>query len=287
MPFAYRASDTDITKATRRLARKRAEHALAALSGDETPTEALHSARKDAKKLRALLKLVGPDLRGYTAENTALRDGARAVSPLRDRDAMLETFDRVAPGAAAVEFAPVRDALAARAPATMNEAALVAEFAAIFAGVKDRVSHWKLKHKGFDAFEAGLSTRYAQATSAMKRAKATGTAEAFHDWRKRAKTHWYHAGLLAGMAPELMAPHVALAGDVAERLGDHHDLVNLAALLPDLALRNALRDDFAAEIAGQRTALERHTLLQGARLHADSPKALTRRWHTWWGLRGA
>ncbi len=82
MPFAYRASDKDITKATRRLATKRAEHALIALTSDAPPAEALHTARKDAKKLRALLKLVGPVFPGYKAENVALRDAARAVSSL-------------------------------------------------------------------------------------------------------------------------------------------------------------------------------------------------------------
>ena len=37
----------------------------------------------------------------------------------------------------------------------------------------------------------------------------------------------------------------------------------------------------------QREELERHALIQGARLHANSPKALTRRWRVWWDLRAA
>ncbi len=80
MSFAYRATDTDITRATRRLARKRADHALRALHTDTSPADALHTARKDAKKLRALLKLVGPVLPGSKTENRALRDAARASS---------------------------------------------------------------------------------------------------------------------------------------------------------------------------------------------------------------
>lgn len=286
MPFAYRSSDTDITKATRRLAKERAAHALAALRATVPPAEALHTARKDAKKLRALLKLVGPALPGSKAENIALRDAARAVSSLRDRAAMLETFDRVAPGDAALEFSQVRAALETRTQATADEATLVAGFAATFTDTRNRAKHWKLREKGFDAFESGLTDRYARAGRSMKLAAKHGTPEAFHAWRRRAKTHWFHATLLAEMAPDLMAPHVALAEDVAERLGEQHDLVNLAALLPELDLPDDLCADFTAEVTAQQTALERHALAQGARLHADSPHALARRWRIWWALRG-
>lgn len=284
MSFAFRPSDTDLARAVRRLTGKRAAHALAALGSGAAPTEALHEARKDAKKLRALLKLVGPVFPGYSAENRVLRDAARAVSPLRDRGAMLEAFDRVAPGARAQDFASVRDALEARAPPTADEAALVAEFAATFAALKTRATHWKLEKKGFDAVEEGLRCRYARSRAAMAAARATGTPEAFHDWRKAAKTHWFHAGLLAASAPDLMAPHVALAEDVAERLGDHHDLVTLAALLPDLDIRRRERAAFADRVTAQARALERHAFAQGALLHADRPGALARRWRIWWEL---
>ena len=157
----------------------------------------------------------------------------------------------------------------------------------MFEHLQDRARHWKLRKKGFDAFEAGLADRYGRARKAMKVARKHGTAEAFHEWRKRAKTHWFHAGLLAATAPALMAPHVALAEDVAERLGEHHDLVNLAGLLPRLDVPEADRAGFAAEVKRQREELERHALIQGARLNADSPGALTRRWRVWWDLRAA
>lgn len=287
MAFRYRASDRNVTKATRRLAEKRAEHALAALTGGEPPAEALHSARKDAKKLRALLKLVGPALPGAKAENARLRDAARAVSALRDRSAMLEAFDRVAPADAAEAFATIRAALEARAPARADDHALVAEFAATFEGLRARARDWQLTEKGFDALEPGLIKGYARARAAMTAARRHDTAEAFHEWRKRAKTHWFHAGLLAEIAPELMAPHVALAEEVAERLGEQHDLVNLAGLLPGLDVPKPDRKAFARLVAAERAALERRALVNGARLHADSPKALARRWRVWWELRGA
>lgn len=286
MAFHYRASDRDVAKATRRLAEKRADHALTALAGGAPAAEALHSARKDAKKLRALLKLVGPALPGAKAENARLRDAARAVSALRDRGAMLEAFDRVAPGEVAAEFATIRAALETRAPARADEHALVAAFAATFEGLSASARDWTLREKGFDALEPGLTKGYARARAAMQAARHESTAEAFHEWRKRAKTHWFHAGLLAEIAPDLMAPHVALAEEVAERLGEQHDLVNLANLLPGLDVPKGDRKAFGKLVATERAALEHRALVNGARLHADSPKALAKRWRVWWELRG-
>ena len=282
MAFAYRPKDSNVTKATRRLARRRADHALKALRGGEPPDEALHTARKDAKKLRALVKLIGPAFPGYRAENAALRDAARAVSGLRDRTAMIEAFDRVTEGADAAAFATVRAALEARAPATADEKQMVAAFAAAFVALRTRAKRWRLRKKGFAALEAGLCDRFAGARAAMRAARERGTEAAFHDWRKRAKTHWYHAALLAEVSPKRMAPHVALAGEVAERLGDHHDLMTLAALLPGLDLPETDRAAFAARLDDQRRALEARTFALGDKLYAASPKALARRWRKWW-----
>ena len=71
------------------MARGRIDHALDELRGqsDSTREEAVHEARKDMKKLRALLRLVRGELgdRVYGAENTCFRDTARGFSHARRR----------------------------------------------------------------------------------------------------------------------------------------------------------------------------------------------------------
>ena len=54
----------------------------------------MHEARKDMKKLRALLRLVRGELgdRVYAFENTCFRDTARELSGVRDADVMLATL---------------------------------------------------------------------------------------------------------------------------------------------------------------------------------------------------
>src|SRR3954453_7178467 len=83
----------------RRIARERIENALAELRGetDSSPEEAIHEARKDMKKLRAVLRLARDELGDdvYRRENACFRDAARKLSGVRDADVMLATFKGV------------------------------------------------------------------------------------------------------------------------------------------------------------------------------------------------
>src|SRR5919108_2255386 len=80
----------------RRIARGRIDHALDELRGktDSTPVEAVHEARKDMKKLRALLRLARDELGKdtFSRENACFRDAARELAGTRDSDVMLETL---------------------------------------------------------------------------------------------------------------------------------------------------------------------------------------------------
>src|ERR671929_1828085 len=79
-----------------RVARGRIDNAIDELSGktDSTPVEAVHEARKDMKKLRALLRLTRGELgeQVYSRENACFRDAARELAGQRDADVMLETL---------------------------------------------------------------------------------------------------------------------------------------------------------------------------------------------------
>ena len=73
----------------------RIDHAIDELGGavESSPEEAVHSARKDMKKLRALLRLVRGELGAsvYRRENARFREAAATLAGLRDADVMLVT----------------------------------------------------------------------------------------------------------------------------------------------------------------------------------------------------
>ena len=97
---AYRIDPAQpVPDEVRRVARGRIDHAIDELRGtsDSTPAEAVHEARKDMKKLRALLRLVRGELgeRVYQAENTCFRDTARELAGVRDDVSVQELLDEV------------------------------------------------------------------------------------------------------------------------------------------------------------------------------------------------
>jgi CHAD domain-containing protein len=86
--------------ALRACAREQLDDALSLL-GDERardPAKAVHEARKDLKKARAVLRLARPALRSkaYRRENGALRDAGRLMSAARDADVLVTTMEGLA-----------------------------------------------------------------------------------------------------------------------------------------------------------------------------------------------
>src|ERR1700730_6292152 len=58
--------------------------------------EAVHEARKSVKKIRAVLRLMRPELDGtYDAQTRRLRAVGRKLSEFRDAGAIVETFDNL------------------------------------------------------------------------------------------------------------------------------------------------------------------------------------------------
>ncbi len=113
MPFHVRASES-VTANVRRMARDRLDDAVedleAAVRGEDVHAR-VHEARKRNKHVRALTRLVrgvAPDL--HDEVNATVRDAARLLSALRDREAVLET---VAELAAHEDTDVVREAAAA------------------------------------------------------------------------------------------------------------------------------------------------------------------------------
>ena len=97
----------------RRIALGRAEKALEELgeAGDGSPADSIHGARKDLKKLRAVLRLSRDELGAklFRTENRRYRDAGRLLSTSRDAEVKLQTvvalrrrFEAAFPGDAAI-----------------------------------------------------------------------------------------------------------------------------------------------------------------------------------------
>src|SRR5919198_6024653 len=146
--FRFLAGET-VPDGLRRIARGRIDHALEELRGetDSSPEEAVHEARKDMKKLRAVVRLARDELGDevYRRENECFRDAGRELSGVRDADVMLETL-----GGLEGDFQELRGLLERHRSGTQREAA-TGEVVATLEEARGRVEHWPLERDGFEA----------------------------------------------------------------------------------------------------------------------------------------
>jgi CHAD domain-containing protein len=278
----------------RRVARGRIDHALEELRGktDSSREEAVHEARKDMKKLRALLRLVRGEVgdRVYGAENESFRDIARELAGLRDADVMLVTLGDLErrygelPGAGN-RLRPALVAHRFRASAgSLKPASKVA--AESLADARDRVEDWPLDTDGFEAFEDGLGRIYRHGRRDFHAAQKLPSAEHMHEWRKRVKDLWYHVLLLQDIWTPVMSSLSDEAHELSDRLGDDHDL----AVLREWAHRHAadlngsdpVLRGFDVLLQSRRRELQEEAFEYGARLYADKPSVFVGRLEDWW-----
>ena len=237
--------------------------------------------------------MVRPAFPAYADENARLRDAARLLSGVRDRSVLVETcaaltgrhgdrLDRRTTRPFVAELEAERDAAGAADDLSDRIAAFRDALTAARAAARD----WNLEESGWDAIRGGLNLTHGRARDAMKVAADSRDPGDLHAWRKRVKYHWYHARLLKRIFPPLMDAHRGVASDLADLLGDHHDLAVLRDRLDRSALAEDAKGALSGLIAADMARLERKAFALGRPLLAEKPKRLAARWGDWWRMAG-
>jgi CHAD domain-containing protein len=278
----------------RRVARGRIDHAIDELRGnsESSRAEAVHEARKDMKKLRALLRLVrgeiGDDL--YAHENACFRDTARQLSGVRDADVMILTLADLErrfgelPGAAR-KLRPALVAHRFRVAAGSTRPAVQTAIDTLIEA-RARVDDWPLEAHGFEMFEEGLGRSYRRGRKAYRRAHELPSPENVHELRKRVKDLWYHVSLLQEAWKPVMSALADEAHELSDRLGDEHDV----SVLIEWAHRHAsalngadpMLRGFDVIGASRRRELQEEAFDYASRLYADKPSTFVARIEGWW-----
>ncbi len=279
----------------RRIAEGRAERAAERLrrAGEEEMAAAVHGARKDLKKLRAVLRLVREQLgaKTFRLENRRYRDAGRLLSASRDAEVKLQTLralrehagGELAPAAVAswermleADRREVATAAAAEATARLQQA--LAEIEAGAAAIES----WPLAEDSWALVEAGLTRAYREGREDLHRLGAERSDESVHELRKRVKDLWYQLRLLVDAWPGPLGETVAQLDALAELLGDHHDLSLLAADLAERGPIFADREAVSRLIGRRQDELLEAALAIGVRVYAEKPDAFRRRIRAYW-----
>jgi CHAD domain-containing protein len=265
------------------IAHGRIDHAIAELRGrsDGSAEEAVHEARKDLKKLRALLRMMRGELgeETFRRENTYFRDAGRELAGVRDDDVMLDTL-RALELPAGMEW-ELRKAVQDHRAAGDGDGhrAAAAGVVAMLGEARGRVDDWPLKRDSFEALRDGLERTYRRGRRNFRAARAEPTAEALHEWRKRVKELWYHHTLLRSLWPPVMQAVGDEAHELANRLGDDHDLAMLANWMRE---HTDPEPEFFEAVERRRSELQGEAMELGERLYADKPSAYVRRLRELW-----
>lgn len=279
----------------RRIAREQLDKALAELEDDSIDRhETVHQVRKRCKKLRGLVRLVRPCMEEtYQAENAWHRDSAKALSDIRDAqalvescDALLEHYDKIIP---TETFADLRSELVRRreesiaAPEDVERR--LEEFQQRMVDGRERVHAWPMEETGFDLLEDGLTKTYRRGRKAMQKAYAEPSVGAFHEWRKRVKYHWYHARILRDTWKPVLSSYVDELKRLSDLLGDDHDLAVLretvAADPGSFGARETIQA-FLGLIDQRQADLRSQARPLGARVFAEQPTRHGRRLRAYW-----
>ncbi len=270
----------------------RLEKCRAALEQDNAH-HAIHDARKQMKKLRAFNQLMRKEIgqKKYKMTNMYYRDIAKKISDARDAAAMLETMNVIAKdvssNAEEKAFKDIKNHLVARKSAVsrtmIKQKDLLETVKSDLARAEKMHTSWKIKSKGFAAFSGGLGKTYKRSQKAMKKAYKKNTAEAFHEWRKRAKYLRYHVDFLREVWHKPMKSLEKELHQLTDYLGDDHDLAVLKTHIQQMDYEDQeARSALIFIIDRKRAELQRLARPLGAKILMDSRKDFLNRLAFYW-----
>jgi CHAD domain-containing protein len=270
--FALRRRES-LAEAFRRIAAAQLTRAAAALTAEDVRLETrIHDARKRFKESRALVRLFRAPLGdAFDEENRWYRDAGRALAAFRDATAAVCAIDALPPELRR----RLRPLVSEPDAAAVGEA--IANVIASFDAERQRIETLQLRG-GAGAVEKGFAATLAAGRKAMAKAYETRDAEAFHEWRKRVKDHWYHVQLFLPVWPELMTVRHHALRRLSHLLGEHHDLGVVAALAPG-------QPDVARFLATRQRAIVRRARPLAEKLYAVRPRDAAREVLALWRIR--
>jgi CHAD domain-containing protein len=226
MAYRLRAHES-VRLGVKRVIREQIDSAIEELTHGKDRDEAIHDARKCVKRSRGALRLVRFDLgKQFQQENAVFRDIGRKLSELRDCQALLEVFDDIIKRYKH-PLPSIRHGFKERKrrfESLTDVPAVVEQAVGSLQQAREWMDRWPLHSNGFAAVAPGLGGTYRAGRKAFAAACSDPTPENFHEWRKRAKDHWYHIRLLQNLWTPVMHDYESSLKSLEQCLGDDHNL---------------------------------------------------------------
>ncbi len=291
MAFHFKKKESS-TRATRRLSRERIGKALDYLRKPDR-LAAVHSVRKEIKKIRATLELVHEGMEGnvYRRYTKMLRTAAKRLRNPRDAHVRPRTLERLMAHfqgrLPAHPFSGIKKVLRQDCREEMCEfrkGKSVAAVDRLLRKMDRRVGDLKVKTEGWAATQPGLLESYRRGQKSLAAALKEPSPENLHDWRKQVQDLWHQLRLLCPIQPQSLRASVGQMKTLSQYLGDDHDLVMLQRFVTRRCARKCAGEvkmlDELIEL--RQKELRFAALALGARLYAEKPPRFCGRLENYW-----
>lgn len=252
-----------------------------AILGKKNVTDTdIHDARKQLKKARAALRLLRGSIGeiAYRRENAALRDAAKPLGAARDSRVLVAALDEL--GQQKLDkFRRILRQEQARSRRALTRTLMAKQRTALRAVIK-RSERWRMRGDDWVVIGDGLTRSYRRGRKNFATAKESRDTECLHDWRKQVKYLWHQLQILAPARPGKLGALADRYHELAEALGDDHDLAVLRLKIesqPQAFERSRDLDDLLRRLDRRRVQLQDEAFALGSRLFADKPRVFVGR----------
>jgi CHAD domain-containing protein len=270
----------------KRIVREQLDAAIEELekADERSSDEAVHSARKRFKRIRAVVRLIrkqiGPAM--FAAQNACFRDAGGSLSQARDAHVLVETLDSLKDQVDPEAFAAARKLLLARRRTVktrvIDHGNALAQVVQTAKEARERVETWPIADQGWKALKAGLKRSYGDGRDGFKQAVPGAPAEHYHEWRKRVKDLWHQLEIVEAAWEPILKPLAEQVHQLADLLGDDHDLAVLRGVLAAEALAKAQAPSVVIEaINAKCETLQTQARLLGAKIYAEKTASFVAR----------
>jgi CHAD domain-containing protein len=291
MAFHFKKKESP-TRAVRRLGHERIGKALDQLQKCDR-LEAIHSVRKEVKKVRAVLGLVREKTGGNTyrkgvktlrAAGRLLRDARDAHVRPRTLERLMKRFkDRLTPRSFSGITKVLRQSCQAETREFLNGEA-VARVDRMLQKFNRRAGDLKVRAEGWGAIRLGLGESYRQGQKSLAVARKEPSPENLHQWRKHVQDLWHQLRLLCPLHPKELRRMAGTLKQLSQYLGDDHDLVMLWRFLSRQCARTHVAEMMLLKelIELRRKELQSEAFKLGTRFYAEKPSAFCRGLENYW-----
>ncbi len=276
----------------RRMATELLDDARFRLAHFNSPDKDIHETRKNVKKLRAILRLgrFGLGDLVYRRDNEFLRDLNRTLALMREAfvhikllNAMQQQFEQLHEADIAVlkeELEQEHQQAISDYRDSPDRQDALARLDVMLAAV----SRWPEFDRPREVLRCGLEAIYGRGREELAQLQHQVSDEHFHDWRKRVKYLWYHLRMMAPAWPQGIRSQAAILSELAELLGDDHDLAvfHQEILHGDIPLKPAQRKALINGLVDRRRDFAFQAIEVGKRLYVESPEAFSQRIMAYW-----